>query len=153
MSTLAFPITELFRVVGKAKDETRSVRECSYSEDAGLKDVFQIALGTIAVKRRLSQLTARQDSVLSYLTSCDFTGSTDGELQELAAAIQGIVSDEWAIVNDANALGSEVRVWWRDSLRRLAEQAEHLDSIAESLRLECSPEAPLLLSMAAEQVV
>jgi hypothetical protein len=152
MSTLALPITDLFPLVGKAKDETRLVKERSDVEEASLKAVWQIALGTFAVKRRLSQLTARQHSLLAELVSNDFTHWTDDQLKELALAIQGMVADERAIVNDARTLGSEVRLWWQNSLHTLLEQAEHLDSIAESLWLECDAEAPLLLSMAAMQV-
>jgi hypothetical protein len=152
MSTLALPITDLSPLVGKAKDGTRLVKECSYAEEASLKVVWQIALGTFAVRRRLSQLTAKQHSFLAELTSIDFTHCTDDQLKELALAIQRIVADERAIVNDAQTLGSEVRLWWQNSLHTLLEQAEHLDSIVESLWLECDAEAPLLLSMAAMQV-
>jgi hypothetical protein len=152
MSTLELPITDLSPLVGKAKDGTRLVKECSYAEEASLQAVWRIALGTIAVKRRLSQLTAKQHSFLAALTSIDFTHCTDDQLKELASAIQGIVADERAIVNDARTLGSEVRLWWQNSLHTLLEQAEHLDSIAESLWLECDTEAPLLLSMTAMQV-
>ena len=152
MSTLALPITELFRVAGKAKDETRLVKERSDSEEPSLKEVLQIVMGIITVKRRLSQLTTKQESLLASLRSCDFTTCTDHELKELALSIDGIVADERAVVSDARALGAEVRLWWQTSLHKLSEQAEHLDSIAESLHFECNAEASSLLAIAALQM-
>ena len=87
MSTLAVPITDLFPLVVKAKDETGLVKECSYVEEASLKAVWQIALGTFAGKPRLSQLAARKHSLLAELASNDFTHWTDDQLRELALAI------------------------------------------------------------------
>ena len=37
------------------------------------------------------------------------------------------------ILQQAHRLGAEIRAWCQSSLVKLADQAEHLDSIAESL--------------------
>jgi hypothetical protein len=63
-----------------------------------------------------------------------------------------IISKDHELLTKANALGAEIRVWWSASLARLAEQVEHLDSIAESLHLAVDSEASALLALAAGEL-
>ena len=155
MATMALPIRELGRSVcvgaEKARTETERVARYSGASRADVMTVCKVAVGTIGLKWLLGGLVRHQEKLISLYQGCDFTHYRDQDLADLASSLSKIVEKERAVINRANTLGAEIRVWWDASLRQLSQQVEYLDSIAESLHLECDPEASLLLAMAVEQ--
>jgi hypothetical protein len=155
MATIALPIRELEQSVcvdaEKARTETERVARYSGASRADVVTVCKVAVATIGLKWLLGGLVRHQQKLIGIYQRCDFTRYRDQDLAELASSLYRIVEKERAVLAVANTLGAEIRIWWDASLRQLSQQVEHLDSIAESLHVECDPEASLLLAMAVEQ--
>jgi hypothetical protein len=151
MATLALPICELEPAVIEAKAETERVVSWSKSSVANLGTTCQIYLKAIILRQRFSRLVALQSKFLGFLVERDFSDCSRQELRDLAECIDRILAGENELLGEARSIGSEIRVLWTSSLQRLSEQAEHLDSISESLHMECQPEGPILLAVAAGQ--
>ena len=157
MATLALPIREL----QSARDEAERVQ--SYTKCAAryakartddFHTVWKLAKVTFALKRRLASLATKQGMLIETLVQRDFTGWSSDELTDFANRIDELVTDERdALAVSYDQLGSDIRFWWGTSLRTLAEQVEHLDSIAESLHVAADPKCIALLALAAEQAV
>jgi len=152
---MALPIRELEQSVRvgaeKAQAETELVATYSAATRASMGNFARVVLRTVGLKVMLAGLVRHQEKLISSYQQLDFTKCCDEDLSELAVSLDGIVEKERAILAKANTLGSEIRVWWETSLLQLAKQAEHLDSIAESLHAECDDEAASLLVFAAEE--
>jgi hypothetical protein len=155
MATMALPIRELEHSVIVEAEEARAKTECvatySKAKIANLGTACRVAAGTIGLKWLFGSLVRQQQRLIAGYQAFDFAHCSDEVLADLTNSLDGIVERDRALLEKANSLGTEIRVWWGASLRQLAEQAEHLDSIAQSLHLECEPEASLLLAMAVEQ--
>jgi hypothetical protein len=157
MATLAIPFRELERSVfvnaEKARSQAERVVRYSVSVHADLATTCKVALGVVCLKWLLGGLVRHQSKLISEYQDFDFNHCTDNQLIELATSLEEIIRNERAMLTKANSLGSEVRVWWGESLLRLSEQVDHLESIADSLRVASSDEASTLLAMAVEQFV
>jgi hypothetical protein len=151
MAALALPISELEPVVVQARAETERVVLWSKSAVAGFAGACQIYVKAFALRKKFAHLVVLQTSLLRSLVEKDFLKTPTAELQSLAASLGRIIADEREILDEAQSLGSEIRFLWNPSLRKLSEQVEHLDSIAESLYMEVKPEGSLLLAVAAGQ--
>jgi hypothetical protein len=155
MATIALPIRELEQSVRvgaeKAQAETELVATYSNAARASMGNFARVVFRTVGLKLMLAGLVRHQEKLISSYQQFDFTGCSDEGLSELAVSLDKIVEKERAILSKAKTLGSEIRVWWEASLLQLEKQAEHLDSIAESLHAECDDEASSLLVFAAEQ--
>jgi hypothetical protein len=155
MATMTFPICELERSVSmgaeKARAEAERVASYSGTVRPSLLITVKLAATTFVLKRMLGSLAWQQSKLIKLYQRCDFTRYSDEEIANKAAALDKIITKERDVLSLANTLGAEIRIWWGASLRQLAEQIEHLDSIAESLHLESDREASLLLGMAVEQ--
>ena len=155
MATMALPIRELERSVcvdaEKARAETERVATYSGSRRADAGTALKVMCATLGLKWLLSGLVRSQDKLLSVYRGYDFNRCSPEQLTEVATSLGRIVNKERDILARANTLGAEIRVWWDTSLRRLAEQVDHLDSIAESLHLAADPDGTQLLALAAEQ--
>jgi hypothetical protein len=155
MATMALPIRELERSVcvsaEKARAETERVVSYSVTKRADMATVCKVAVRTVGLKWLLSGLVRHQEKLISACQQADFTRFSDEDLADLASSLQRMVAKERGLLAKANTLGAEIRGWWGESLLQLSQQVEHMDSIAESLHLECDPEASLLLAMAVEQ--
>jgi hypothetical protein len=117
-----------------------------------LSDLFNIFRGVITISIKWQRLTDRQCEILQRLTAFDFVNSGQDELLGVVEAIDMAVTNGRDLLSDVNTLGSEIRIWWQRPMLKFAEQVEHLDSIAESLRIECDPEASLLLASAVSSI-
>ena len=82
----------------------------------------------------------------------DFITAGLGQVKVVAEVIEETVANGRELLAETNKLGSEIRLWWRSPLQEFAQQIEHFDSIAESLRLECEPEVTMLLASAASRM-
>jgi hypothetical protein len=155
MATMALPICELERSVSveaeKARTETERVLRYSTASRADILTACKVLVASLCLKWLFSALVRNQDRLIRVYQSGDFMNASDEQLLGLARSLRDIVRKERTMVTKAGSLGVETRVWWDASLRRIAEQAEHLDSIAESLEVECDPEASLLLAMALDK--
>lgn len=155
MATMALPIRELERSVSinaeKARAETERVATYSGSPRPSMGTICKIAVTSVMLKWLFNTLVKTQDKLIKLYQETDVTHVSDESLTELARNLRRIVEEDREILAKANALGAEVRVMWDASLRRIADQVEHLDSIAEALEVECDPEASLLLAMVADQ--
>lgn len=151
MSALALPISELMPVVDQAKEQTKSVVVCSHAQRADTMVVCNIVWKTFVLKHRLADVARRQEQLIAKLLERDFSATPMDEVRSLANSIDQLVTEERELLSEAQKLGSEIRVWWNTSLVRLSGQVEHLDSIAESLHLECDDKASALLAFAVEQ--
>jgi hypothetical protein len=155
MATMTLPIRELERSVRVEAERAQAGADCvvkhSRAPRADLKATCRVAGATLGLRFLLSGLVRTQDKFISVLVERDFTECRSEDLAELAVSLDGIVSKERAVLEKASTLGAEIRIWWNTSLAKLAQQVEHLDSIAESLHLESDPEASLLLAMSVDQ--
>lgn len=152
MAALALPISELAPVVDEAKVETECVAVCSKAERADTTTMWHIVRKTYSLKRRFAQIVTRQGELIDKLVGRDFSTTPVAELSSLANSIDSLTTDERELLNLVNGLGAELRVWWATSLLRLADQVDHLESIAESLHVASDPESSLLLALAVEQM-
>jgi hypothetical protein len=152
---MTLPIRELERSVcvgaEKARAETERVATYSGAIRADIGTACKVAFKTIGLKWLLAGLVRHQEQLISAYQQCDFTRCNDEDLADLATSLEKLVQKERAVLAKANTLGAEIRVWWGASLRQMTEQVEHLDSIAESLRLECDPGASALMGMAVKE--
>src|SRR6266568_4274994 len=151
MATMTLPIRELERSVRAEADKAQAGTDCvvmhSRAPHADFGTVCKVARRTIALKFLLGSLVRTQDKFINVLVERDFTQCRPEDMRELASDLDKIVGQEKAILEKANTLGVEVRVWWNTSLVKLAEQAEYLDSIADSLHVACDDEASTLLAI------
>jgi hypothetical protein len=142
-------------VVDLAKTETKRFVARSQAEPADSVAapaiVWKTAWKTVALKRLLGSLARKQEQLLELLLNCDLSTIPTGDMKNMALLIDQLVSGEREILQGAHQLGLEIRAWWRSSLVRLSDQADHLDSIAESLHAACDLETTTLMAMAVEQ--
>jgi hypothetical protein len=151
MASLALPISELTPVVVDAKEWTECVVVKSKAAVADFSNTCQIISKTIVLRGKFSRLVTRQAKLLNILVESNFNASPTADLERLAASIDELVMGERELLNLANGLGSEIRVWWNASLITLVQQVAHLELIADSLRVACDDEASTLLAIAVEQ--
>jgi len=161
MATMTLSISELEPIrlqAEEAQAETQCVVVCSKQERPDKRTVWNIFWKTAVLRRRFSRLTMRQAKSIEWLVGMDFTRTTSGDLtscsdlEKLALKLDEIVADERKILELANSLGSEIRAWWNTSLSLLADQADYLDSIAESLHVAANPECTSLLAVALQEI-
>src|SRR5262249_21956579 len=139
-------------VVDQAKKQTKCVVVCSQRERADAITFWHIAHKTIALRHQLAHVTRLQERLINKLTERDFSTVPAVELNSIATYLDRLVATERDVLHDARQLGSELRVWWNTSLVKLSAQAEHLDSIAESLHAASDDETSALLGIAVGQV-
>ena len=117
-----------------------------------MKNFRAYSLGRVLFLRgKFSRLVTRQAKLLNTLVEGNFNASSPDDLEGLAASIDGLVASERELLNLASGLGSEIRVWWNASLMTLVQQVEHLQLVADSLRVAYDDEASTLLAMAVDQ--
>jgi hypothetical protein len=145
MTTSPLSISEIAPLVWEAKVDARRVVSNSGSPRADLHVAYQIFADTLRLRRRFSTLTRQQSRVIRSLVQRNFSTTPTDEIRRLAVSIDELVLDERDLLKLAYGLGCEIRVWWGALLEKLSAQVEHLDSISESLHLQCSPEASLPL--------
>jgi hypothetical protein len=156
MASAALPIFELERSVrveaNRAKAETDCVIQCSRERNENLRLIGRLISKIFSTKWRLANMAKRQQEFIDALVKLDFTTMSQADLKGMASALNEEVQLQREILEAISELGAEIRIWWSASIRKLTEQVEHLDSIAESLHLAADPEGLALLSLAAEQV-
>jgi hypothetical protein len=152
MTTTTFPLpfSQLAPVVSRAKQETKRVVVCSQSQHAGKRTVWNIMRKTISLRGRFAGLVGKQSGLIDDLVERDFSRCSLAEIASCATSIESLVADERELLCMANKLGAEIRVWWRESLAQLTNQVDHLESIAQSLRMECDTDTTMLLAAAVD---
>ena len=112
----------------------------------------QAAYQTVILKLRLSRLAKRQHAVIEKLIATDFAAHSKGQIRNIVAQIDDLVSYERGVLEDSQKLGMVTRFLWNDSLTKLGNQTEHLDSISESLHLALDDKTTALMAMALEEI-
>jgi hypothetical protein len=155
MATMAMPILELQRSVRvdaeKARRQTQRVVEYSKGARADVLTLFRVFATTFVLKLMLWTLVRQQSKLIRSCLNADFTKVSNEDLEKLARCFDKIIAKERDVLSKTSQLGAEIRVWWEKSLSQLNEQIEHLDSIAQSLHVECDQESSLLLAITAEE--
>jgi hypothetical protein len=152
---MALPIRELERTVcyeaEKARAETDRVAMYSIESRPVVRTALAVMFKTATLKWHLIGLVREQERLIHACVESDFTRVSDEDLADLASSLDKIIGKERAMLARASTLGTEIRAWWDTSLRRLADQVDHLESIAESLHAEGNPECMALFAIAAGQ--
>lgn len=148
MTTLDCTIDQL----QETRKETGRVIEHSRKQAPRGSDVLYIVRGIFSIRRKWGRLVSDQSKSIQVLTAFDFTKKAINEIEELAESIESVVKCGRELLAETNGLGAEIRFWWRRPMQEFAEQIEHLDSIAESLRLECEPDVVMLLASAISNI-
>jgi len=153
MSTYTIPIDELEQSVHLACVETECVASRSTQQEAVNFDVvWQIIRKTVHLKFKFADLVRMEQRLINGLIERDFSEWSTNELTELATKIDAIVDGQREILRDVNRLGSITRFWWGKSVIKLADQAEHLESIAASLRMSADSDCEELLAFAVAEI-
>ena len=139
--------------IQETREEAKRVVGYSCTQTPSVSDVLNIVPMVYKIRRRLGQLVKGQSILLQQFMAADFTGCSQRDFSDLAELIERGVANGNDLLAETSKLGSEIRIWWRKPMREFAQQIEHLDSIAESLRLECEPAVTMLLVSAASRVV
>lgn len=144
---------ELESEAREASQETRSVLARSKSaENVDLSLLFQAAYQTFVLKFKLHKLVTRQQAVIENLVNTDFTAPPKEKIRNIVARIDELVCYEREVLDDSQKLGMVTRFLWNESLIKLGNQVEHLDSISESLHLALDDKTTALMVMALEEV-
>ena len=153
MSTLALPIRELEQHVQLAYIDTERVASRSrQQESVDFRLVGQIITKTFQLKFKFADLARREQRLINGLIDRDFSELSTNDLTDLAARLDGIVEGQREILEDISELGSITRFWWGKSVLKLAEQADHMESISASLRMSADSDCEALLALAVEQI-
>jgi hypothetical protein len=142
-----------FSRIQETREEAKRVVRYSCTQTPSVSDVLNIVPMVFTIRISLGKLVRSQSTLLQRFMAADFTRGSQSDIGELAELIEHGVATGRDLLAETNKLGSEIRIWWRKPMREFAQQIEHLDSIAESLRLECEPGVTMLLVSAASRVV
>ncbi len=113
-----------------------------------LKFTFTATLLTFLLR----SLARHQRMLISAYQKTDFTGYNIEEISRVATSIDALVEKGRSVLDKLATFGPRAQALWGSTLSRLAEQLEHLDSIAQSLHVAADPEASLLLGLAVQQM-
>ena len=155
MATIALPINQLGAVLAeaeRAEADTRCVVSFSESAAATVGTSLRLFRKTISVRHRLSHIVEKQNLVLGDLVERNFSYSAPEDLLTLAGRIDDLIQLEREMLKDASTLGVPIRVWWADSLSKIADQVEHFDSLSESLHAAADPQSTALMGLAVERL-
>ncbi len=158
MSTLALPIRELELSVRVGTDKARAETECVvfYSRARAncptLGMTFKLACAATLMKFMLSSIARNQKMLISAYQKIDFTCYNNEELGKSAASLERISECGRPVLEKLEEFGPRAQRLWGSSLSQLAEQLDHLESIAASLRVAADPEASLLMGLAVQQM-
>lgn len=158
MATMALPIRELELSVCVGTDKARAETECVvfYSQARAnrpslgltLKLAFYVAL----LKFLLASLVRSQRTMIKLYQEIDFTRYSNEEIVRVTKSLDRVVERGRPIVGKLQTLGPRAHALLGTAvLAQLAEQLEHLDSIAESLHIAADEEATALMAMAVEE--
>jgi hypothetical protein len=119
-------------------------------------DFVSLAWSTIknafSLRTKFKQLAELHDCAIAVTVAKNFDGIRRDELRSLADSFANVVAVDRQVLADASRVGAMYRFLWSSSLREIASQADHLDSIAESLYAASDVEAEELIAFAAERM-
>jgi hypothetical protein len=158
MATMAFPIRELELSVSVGTGKARAETECVvfYSQaraiSPGIATTLKFVCAATLMKLMLSSLARNQRLLISAYQKIDFTRYGNEELGKAAASLERIIECGRPVLEKLGEFGPRAQRLWGSSLSQLAEQLDHFESIAASLRVAADPEASLLLGLAVRQM-
>jgi hypothetical protein len=151
MATMALPIGQIGNVIvhaEAARAETQRVAVASEYGQATFITVIGVLAKSLALRWTLSHLAKEQTKILKVLVERDFSNVTPGNLLDMASRIDDLVAKERGLLRETDRFDVTVRVWWDASLKLLADQTEHFDSISESLHAAADDHATALMAVA-----
>jgi len=158
MATMALPIRELELSVCVGTEKARVETECVvfYSRARANRPsiVLTAKLGfyLALLKWLLASLARGQRTMIRLYQNMDFTCYSNAEIVRLAASLYRLVERGRETLSKLQTLGPRAHACLGAAvLVQLAEQLEHLDSIAESLHIAADDEATALMAMAVEE--
>lgn len=143
MATLPISIVELQHEISHVHADAERVAESSFWLRVRQKN----NLGN-----QLVHLAASQDRWIATGTEQDFSKYQPEDLARMAPKVDDMVKILRELLRLTSTLDPLTRFAWRRPLRKLAQQVDHIESIAESLHLACDPEATQLLALAAGRI-
>jgi len=158
MATMALPIRELELSVRVGTEKARAETECVvfYAHARAVQPSFTLLMKygfyTTMLKWILLSLARSQKSIIALYQKTDFTPYSSEEILRVAKSLDSVVEAAQPILCKLQALGPRAQAWLGSAvLAQLAQQLEHMDSIAESLHVAADEETTALLAMAVEE--
>jgi hypothetical protein len=158
MATMALPIRELELSVRVGTEKARAETECvvfyanARAVRPGLGITIKFGFYTTMLKWLLASLVKRQSSIIRFYQNTDFTHCTNEEILRVAKSLDSVVETGRSILCKLQALGPRAHAWVGPAvLSHLAEQFDHMDSMAESLHFALDVEGTALMAMAVEE--
>ena len=155
---MAFPIRELELSVCVSTDKARAETEyvVFYSQARatfpGATTTLKLYFNAAILTFLLRSLVRHQKRLISAYQRTEFTRYSVEEISRVATSIDTLVEKGRSVLDKLATFGPRAQALWGSTLSRLAEQLEHLDSIAQSLHVAADPEASLLLGLAVQQM-
>lgn len=159
MATMALPIRELELSVCVGTEKARAETECVvfYSKaraDRPSSIALTVKLGFYVSLLRflLASLARSQRTLIRLYQKADFSRYSNEEIVRVAKSLDRIVERGRPILGKLHILGPRAHALLGAAvLAQLAEQLEHLDSIAESLHVAADEGATALMAIAVEE--
>lgn len=158
MATMALPIRELELTVCVGTDKARAETECVvfYSRARAIQPsittTFKLGVASALLKLMLRSLVRHQRTLIAVYQETDFTLYSKAEISRAATSLDTMVENGRSVLEKLAKSGPRARALWGSSLPQLADQLEHLESIAQSLHVAADREASLLLGLALRQM-
>jgi hypothetical protein len=156
MATMTLPIRELELSVcvgvEKARAETECVAFYSQYRTTSFSMALKLGLTTAFLKWLLSRIARKQGQLISAYQSTDFTVLRNDEIARMAKCLEDIVDKGRPVLGRLTTFGPRAQTVWGHKVTQLSGQLDYLESIAQSLRMECDAEVSTLLAAAIEKM-
>lgn len=158
MATMALPIRELELSVCVGTEKARAETDCvvfysqARADRPSISLTVKLAFYVALLKWLLNSLARSQRMLIRLYQAADFSRYSNEEIMRVAKHLDGIVERGRPILGKLRTLGPRASALLGTAvLVQLAEQLEHLDSIAESLHVAVDEETTALMAMAVEE--
>jgi hypothetical protein len=101
---------------------------------------------TLKLRRKFGHLVSQQSKLLENFATLDYSERSVENLVEGATLLDDLIGHEREAIELAESLSVTIRYWWKDSLKEMTAQVDHLESISESFHAACDPEVRALLA-------
>lgn len=158
MATVALPLRGLsadVKVVAASANKTLWHVADKEHQSGFLLRLICSVLSNVLIRwftHKLATLVAREQKLIDRLNSTSMEELTDVDFLRLADDIQGIVLSTYALVDEAQDMLGPCKSARQSNLEKMRSAADHLDSIAESLRMAADDVCSSLLAELAHQI-
>lgn len=155
---MALPVRELELAVCVGTEKARAETECvvfyahARADRPSIGLTIKLSFYLALLKWLLARLAGSQRTMIRLYQSTDFTCYSNEEIVRVAKSLDRIVERGREILSKLETLGPRAHTCLGAAvLAQLAEQLEHLDSIAESLHIAADEETTALMAIAVEE--